>query len=497
MWIAFTLSCVSGSLDLNDIPDPGDPTPEPALGLVVLPVFDPVLGGPLELSAEQNAAGVLTVTVLDPEGAVVRSWADQGAVEWDGTDEAGLPQPVGTYLVRAELAQEAGGVLLAEQPTTLVRVGVNGVWAEDDSGATAERLELYWHVDKALQDPDAPIAALNALEDAEGAALDLPAVSKNLGNATATLGQPTAWTWDSRPILTLTLGRSETHAGTGLEFAEVGLRVEGWTVQSGTPLEEGGAVVIQRDQPLLDGVGVVEQALNLEFTFTDDEGVVRSLGQQRLPLRFYATLGPDTFTASGDRYAPWVAALDPALRGIQGAEPEHDAVVGALVAWIFEDLSLEYDTRYGASAYVSYEGEWTDAHFRFTSFLERRYGDTINCTDAASILLTYANMLGAEQYYRIVLENFALNEILAIGGDDFTSCPFGSGRCSFSYHAITSDAEGGRIWDATLAEDGDSDPGEAPHDLLLVQGIPEDEYLWRLDRSGRAGTHYLAQGTLQ
>lgn len=495
MLIALLTACSGGSLDLVDeeVPRP----PEPAVALTAAEVFDPLLGGPLEITWTTTGPGTLTLTVEDAAGAAVYSGTGDGGLSWDGRNTQGMPLPVGPYQLVAELALAEGGSVLAELPTTLVRVGVDAVYAEDDGGATAQRVPLYWHGDKELQDLSAPIAALASLEDAEGLARDLPPIAKGLNAQTADLGQPTAWTWDSRPILSFTLGRSELHGGTGLEYAELGLEVAGWTVLSGLPLTEGQAVVLQKDTPLGEGLGVLEEPLRLSFTYTDADGVVRSLGQQRLPVRLYALLGPPTFGASAAIYNPWVAAVDPALRGIAGAGPDHDAVTDALVRWIFEDLGLEYDTRYGASAYVSYEGDWTDAHFRFGSFLDRKYGSVINCTDAASILLTYANMLGAEQYYRIILENFELNEILAIGGDEFTSCPFGRGGCGFSYHAITADAEGAQVWDATLAEDGDADPGASPSEVLLVQGLDEDEYLWRLDRSGHATTHYLAQGTMQ
>ena len=105
-------------------------------------------------------------------------------------------------------------------------------------------------------------------------------------------------------------------------------------------------------------------------------------------------------------------------------------------------------------------------------------------------------MIGAPQSYRIILSNFELNEILAVGADEYSSCPFPPNGCGFSYHAVTSD-DGEQIWDATLALDGDDDPGASPSTLLQAQSVSAEEYLDRLVRSGRAEYQYLEQGTLQ
>jgi hypothetical protein len=112
-------------------------------------------------------------------------------------------------------------------------------------------------------------------------------------------------------------------------------------------------------------------------------------------------------------------------------------------------------------------------------------------------MVAYANMIGIPLNYRIVGWNFNLNQILAIGGDDFTNCPFGRGGCGFSYHAVTGGLGYGQIWDATLALDGDSNPTELPAETLLVQGVDEDEYLDRLVKSGQAEYVYESQGTMQ
>jgi hypothetical protein len=192
-----------------------------------------------------------------------------------------------------------------------------------------------------------------------------------------------------------------------------------------------------------------------------------------------------------------VAAIDPALRAIEGTPATREAVLSALVDWIYNDNGLSYDTRYGASAYTVYiRNDWEAAEFDMAAFLDRRYGSVVNCTDCAGIIVGFGNMLGAMAEYAIIGWNFDLNYILAIGGDNYTQCPFGTGGCGFNYHAVTVSETGESVWDATLALDGDDEPDHTPNALLMVEEIPADEYLDRLTPDG-ADYQYQAQGTIQ
>ncbi|MBK9371764.1 MAG: hypothetical protein IPN01_36660 [Deltaproteobacteria bacterium] len=486
-----------GSFDL-DVKDPDAPVDRGEISLSVPPAFDPLLGGPASIDVVlKNVTATPTLEVYDAAGALVRP-IDVADPRWDGRDAAGLFVPGGRYTVRASVQSSTGAVLTAEAELGVVRVGFGAAWAEDDGGATAERLDLYWHGAKSLQDWTEPFSSLDRLEDEDDVALDLPTVTLELNSPTAGAAEPLAYTWDSRPVLTLSLGESSLFPEPGLLATDVHVKISGWTVLDGSPLRPGEPVTIQRDAALGEGVGLIEEDVNLTFVVDREDGLERALGAQTLPLRFYALLGPDTFIETKESHGAWPAAIEPALRAIDGAAPDHDAVVSALVTWIFDDLSLRYDTVSGASAYVYYRNyRWDQAQFDFTGFLKRKNGSVINCTDAAAILMTYANMIGAEHYYSIILQDFTLNYLLAIGGDEFVSCPFGSGICGFSYHAVTVDGEGEAVWDATLALDGDENPGTTPNSVLYVQAIEAEEYLQRLVRSGRAEYGYDAQGTIQ
>ncbi len=472
---------------------PRDTQPPLQAMLEVAPAFDPILGGPVEVRTAAAGAESTVVTVLDAEGATVVTVTDS----WDGKDDAGAWVPAGDYTLQLEAT--LGMVQVDDQaPVRVVRCGVTTAWAEGDGGTSATHVPLYWHVSQDVQGPELPFQEVATLEDDQDQPVQLELPGDEL--AFMPLGEPlpVAFSWDSRPILTLELGDDTVLGSSGLPGAGVRLELEGWTAISGAEdLDPSVPVVLQADEILGAGPGLLEEELQLRFVVDDDEGATWDIGTQTLPVRWYLLLGAPHFSRTEDVYNAWVAAIDPALRAIDGVEPTDQAVIDALVQWIYDDLALSYDTRYGASYFTNYVSGWTPAVFELTAFLRPGAGRTVNCSDCASILAAWANMLGAPLVYSIVLQNFDLNYILAIGGDDFTHCPFGSWGCSFSYHAVTTNDGGATIWDATLALDGDSDPSSPPSQLLMVQHIDAIEYLDRLVMNGRATINYEGETLLQ
>lgn len=467
----------------------GEPVPPSPLGVHLQPALDPILGAaPLTVDSE----GPWTAVVVDASGAEVASVT----TSWDGRDASGNLVPAGPYTVRVVRSEDH---VRASVPIQVVRCGFDALWAEDDGGVSATWIPLYWHESETLQDSATPVVSISALDDSLGNPVPFPSPATNLDQWVEGANHPQAFSWDSRPILRLRVGEETVLGSSGLMGAGVRAEVPGWTALSGAdPLEPGVEAVFQADEPLASSLGVYDEDLTFQFLVRDADGADVLLGTQAIPVEWYAMLGAPTFTHTEDQYAPWPAFVDPALRGIDGTPPDHDRVVDALTEWIFRESGLRYDTRWGASAYVNYErGDWGRAHFFASDFVDRHHGTTVNCTDCASILLTYANMLGASLNYTLIFRNFALNYILAIGGTEFSHCPFGSGGCSFSYHAVTTDDGSATIWDATLALDGDDDPGSTPNEELLVQTIPGEEYLDRLVMSGDAWYEYETQGTLQ
>ena len=473
-----------------------DPPADPAVQVTATEAFDPIRGAPLWITARaDDDAQNLDLVLLDASGAVVAR-AEPGETEaslgWNGRLADDSWAPAGPYTWQATRHGD-GGELVERGQVNLVRCGVEAVYVEGDGGVTASRIALYYNGPGVLQDLADPISWVDSIEDTEGYPIELPEVSDNLTTPINGSAQPFAATWDSRPIVSLVIGDSLAFDGTGLQGVDIDVAVEGYTVLSGTPIAPGQAVTLQADEPLSPEVGVYD--FHLDVAFMDPDGV--PLASQSVPMRAYAMLAPPTFDQDGDRYAPWLAAIDPALRALHGTPAEHDAVVDELVRWIFDDLGLEYDTNWGASAYTAYPGGWEDGTFNMSSFLTRQFGNVVNCSDCAGILTNYSNMLGASLAYVIILPSFELNYILAIGGADFTSCPFGGGGCGFSYHAVTTDDGGETIWDATLAIDGDGDPGSLPATEQLVQTLDGEAYLDAIVRAGNPGYFSESKGELQ
>ena len=494
--------------DPADTPDPTDteppPLPDPDLPPTVqldVPAFDPVAGGSLTVHLTGEPGHDATITVLQDgaERFTTQATLVDGVATttWDGRDASGVLLSAGPATLR--VTTPAGE---AEATIALVRAGFIAARAEDDGGVTATAIPMYWGGDRVLQDLSQPIVSLPSLDDDAGAAVPFPAVTTRLAQWSAIDGvQPVAWTAGSQPMLSLDLATATALGGTGLDQLPVHVRAAGYTVLAGDPLTEGAPVTLQRAAPLDATLGVTDERVVLEVFVDGADGAPIVLSAQELPVQHFRLLGPPTFGRNQDRYNPWAWAMFDLLTSIEGTPATHADAAGAVVSWVFNDLGLVYDTQTGASAYSYYGNGWAVAwdqpHFLFTDFLLRRMGDVINCTDAGNLVTTYANQLGAELHHIVILENFDLDFIRAIGTPDFTRCPFGPGGCGFSYHAVTTPDGGNTIWDATLVLDGDNDPGARPFTELPAQAIPGPEYLWRLVRAGNADYRFESQGTIE
>lgn len=503
MLLALVLACVPGKVLFEEtgsesrIPDdsrpPVDTGPqEMNVALVGPQVFDPILGGPVALVVSGAEEALVRAELRDETGFLVRTLADGSGpatgLSWDGTDETGALAAVGRYTVTVTATRQGYLDATASQDLALVRLGLSSGTLGGD-----ERVPLIWHRDGGggryyVHEAEDATFTLSALTDEAGDPVAIPSPWEDLDSPPEDLADqnmPAAFPYDARPVLALAFGGE-------VGDASVTARVEGWETVNGA-VADGGELVFQRADALSTGPGVVEETLTVTY-----ESGGQVVATQDVPIRVYALLGPPTFDDSGSPYYPWVAVIDPALRDMVDVPPTDEDVIGALVDYIFSDLGLSYDTRYGASAYMSYGGwGWDSARFNMTSFLSRSNGSVVNCSDCAGILSAHANMLGAYLGQSIISPNFDLNYILAIGGDEFTHCPFGSGRCGFNYHAVTSPDESDTIYDATLALDGDEDPSAEPNELLMVQAISGDEYLERLVMDGSPDYSSYGTGEIQ
>jgi hypothetical protein len=465
--------------DTAENPDTGESPPSGPVFSVSITganVWDRRMTGPSGLEILHEGEGTLTVTVIDSEGTIVNTLTedDDGSYQWEGLHEDATVLPVGRYTIRVTLEHEEG-FEVDQHTIRVVRVGTQeGRFGGD------ERIPLTWHrqygpgtyFTPELDSPDFSIVSLDegeaarTIPDIWGSLAQYPTPSIEGNNV------PAAYPWYAYPSLELSIDGNTT----GLA---VTAQLEGWTVNATEGLP-GGSFVFTKDDILASGPSVVEETLEVMW-FAGEE----LLGVQEIPTRLYATLDHPTWPSDDTRYQPWLAIIDPALRAIDGVEPDEYATADALVEHVYRDHGLVYDTDSGASFYSWYDAwGYGDAQIDLTSYLTRSNGLVINCSDAAAILSAYSNALGVDLEYAIIRDGFNLNQIKAIGIDDFSNCPFGPSGCGFSYHAVTTLDDADTIHDATLALDGDDDPGTLPSTELLVQTISGEEYMDRLVMAG-------------
>lgn len=280
----------------------------------------------------------------------------------------------------------------------------------------------------------------------------------------------------TKPDVIFTLGKTAKGGLPNVPTGAPALRL----VLDGGPAGEAIAdkVNVRLDKSPVPAVDRVDLALQWRFEAKADDGWKAIPGAvQKATLRVYGVLGNELGTTAPN--LPWVAVVDAATAKIAGKTADPAEVRKTLVQMVYEEFGLRYDRKSGASFYTSYTSGYSGARFDLTSFLKRSRGNTVNCTDCASILSTYSNMVGAKLHYAIIGYGFSLNPIMGIGSSAFGS-PFDSGKMGFNYHAVTTPDATKTIDDATLALDGDGDPKVAPQTKLLVQEVSGSEYLTRL-----------------
>jgi hypothetical protein len=177
---------------------------------------------------------------------------------------------------------------------------------------------------------------------------------------------------------------------------------------------------------------------------------------------------------------PWTRVLDHACRWAGGAQTLDEAATRVTEA-VFE-LGPEV-VEYGCP--ILGMTQYSLPYFHCMAFLDRLAGGFgrgryVNCTDCATIVSTFANILGCQLWQSRMSGDapFALNEMLAIGSQQWrTACDWGA----FNYHEVawkgTCTAEE-EVFDACLLLDSDADPTRSPHQPLLPAdmrfGFPGD-----------------------
>jgi hypothetical protein len=343
---------------------------------------------------------------------------------------------------------------------------------------------------------DAPDGTPRAFPDKPWDDLETPPVDSKGAVLHTGYTLPVALKLDSKPQLVFTIGKSAQGAGgtqpAGLDAAglpPIRLVVDGVPSSDKALCSPGGEATVQLADSPVPAIDRVDLPLSWHFEWQGQDARYTPIagGEQSVTLRFYGVLGNDQGTMAPD--LPWVAVVDAATRRIAGKAKDAATARALLVQYVYEEMALSYDRKAGASHYTRYSGSggWSVATFSLADFLKRSKGSIVNCSDCASILATYANMIGAKLHYAIIGWSFDLNPILGIGATAFGS-PFDSGQLSFNYHAVTSPDATMTIDDATLAVDGDMDPKTAPHTKQLVQNLTGSDYLTRLSPTFGSGT---------
>jgi hypothetical protein len=242
------------------------------------------------------------------------------------------------------------------------------------------------------------------------------------------------------------------------------------------PGGESGSETFEIENPLwlTGGVGVHDLTWRWQFRRQSSDPwqefdrsyhrIYTLLDMPRLPweqLPFDATNGQ----------LPWSEVLDIACQWSRGARSTDEAAARATRAVFALGPSL---LEYGCPIFspTQYATPWP--FFNLTAFLERLHGGLgrgryVNCTDCATILSTFSNVLGCDLHQARMFGAlpFVLNPIRAIGtGTWLRACGWGA----FNYHEVAwkgAASANDEVYDACCEVDGDFNPTAPPQRPLL------------------------------
>ena len=407
----------------------------------------------------------------------------------------------------------------AKSDLFLVRLGVTSL---DVQAGDGERVPLMYHAVNEEYGNVHPITDVVAatldiaegepeVDDAQGKKRAFAEPWKELGSppvdgAGAVVARgvtlPVSLKVGTKPDVVFTIAKSAADAKgaaqpTGLEtqgLPALRLVVDGTPGVEGQKVVPGETVKVRLASSPVPSVARADAAIGWRFEAKNAAGTWVTVpgSQSSTTLRIYGVLGNSQGTAAPE--LPWVAVVDEATTAIAGKATDAKGAREILVRYVNEGMGLTYDRASGASHYTDYPQAWVTATFQLARFLTRSRGSVVNCSDCASILSTYANMIGADVHYAIIGWNFHLNAIRGIGSTAFGS-PFVSGARQFRYHAVVSPDASLTIDDATLAVDGDTTPTAAPYTTKLVAAMPGDEYLTRLNDDATASYVHVDKTT--
>lgn len=490
---------------------------------------DPRLEGfttwPLRFSVEsQGYSGLSCGITLGREDAVLMEFdfaVEDGVcgADWTGRDEDGDPVAPGVVTVAVTIFADGEDepVATVDEEIEVLRLGMEEIQLGGDSAGT--RIDLLWpekdgefegYWELVADDvpwrlgPDTSLEPAGAVLDlADGSPRPLPqpwtdVKSPPLDDAAFdgvehdTFNLPTAWVEGSLVTLEPTFTTSSAQYPDGLDPALVEIRLvapEGTSLLDGDVFAHGETAAVVTDDSPIPSVDRFESTY--EWTFearrTPDGQWQTIPGGVTTTHALYGLVDEPTMGFSGIPHRAWVDVVDTVTGWVGGTSDDATEVAGILVHHVFDDMGLVYDDQNGACTYTEYPGwNFSGCRFDLAAFQRRDFGSVINCSDAAAILSTYANMVGVDFNYHILQNGqpfqtgFDLNYIVPIGFTEFDETPFAGGGGGFSYHAVVGPASGSNIFDATLLLDGDGTPTAPPHTVLYPDDLTEGDYLFGL-----------------
>ena len=164
---------------------------------------------------------------------------------------------------------------------------------------------------------------------------------------------------------------------------------------------------------------------------------------------------------------PWTEVMDYSCIWAIGSK-DRDTAAGKVTERVnaLGPSIVEYDCPGGGYSWYS------AGSFKCTEFLERLgggpgLGKYVNCSDCASIVSTFSNIIGCDLWQSRMGSGFGLNEVISIGYSTWsTPC----GWSTFNYHEVAWKGAcdiNDDIFDACLKVDGDNSPRTSPHTPLL------------------------------
>jgi hypothetical protein len=230
--------------------------------------------------------------------------------------------------------------------------------------------------------------------------------------------------------------------------------------------------------------GILKQDVQWDWFYKSTDGTWVPMGSSShrvyvlLDTPFLPWLQPPTPPASVTQL-PWVDALDQSCVWAGGKLNPLDAA-SAVTQAVNSNLGLTYDVSHGASKYTQALGptSWFLCT-AFLAFINRQpegKGNVVNCTDCATIVTSFANLLGCQLAAAVMAGpgGFLCNKIIAIGGGTVWNYPFPPAN-RFAYHEVAwtgAFKHGDQIFDACLQADHSDNPWDwtdpvLPHIPLL------------------------------